>query len=69
MRTPRYALADDRIRAVMADFHIDPVRLSRHVIVRALHPDPEKAASMVNALMDLYLRQIRTTRGTRPTPD
>ncbi|MBN8247024.1 MAG: polysaccharide biosynthesis tyrosine autokinase [Verrucomicrobia bacterium] len=54
---PRYALAEDRIRAVTQDLDVEPIRLTRFVIVRARHPDPKRAADMVNTLMDVYLRQ------------
>jgi len=54
---PRYALAEDRISAVTQDLSVDPIRLTRYVIVRARHPDPRRAADMVNTLMDVYLRQ------------
>jgi len=54
---PRYALAEDRIGAVKGDFKVDPIRLTRFVVVRARHPDPKRAADMVNTLMDVYLHQ------------
>lgn len=54
---PRYALAEDRVEAVARDFDVEPVRLTRLVLVKANHPDPRRAADMVNTLLDVYLTQ------------
>lgn len=54
---PRYALAEDPIEAVGRDIDVEPIRLTRLVIIKAKHTDPRRAADMVNTLMDLYLIQ------------
>ncbi|MBX3732386.1 MAG: polysaccharide biosynthesis tyrosine autokinase [Verrucomicrobiae bacterium] len=62
---PRYALSEDRIRAVTEDIQVDPVRLSRLVYIKARHTDPRRAADMVNTLMEAYQRQSRDRKMTK----
>ncbi|MBL9173438.1 MAG: polysaccharide biosynthesis tyrosine autokinase [Verrucomicrobiales bacterium] len=54
---PRYAPADDKVKRVSEDIEVEPERLTRLVVIKARHPDPRRAADMVNTLMDLYLIQ------------
>lgn len=53
----RYAQALDKVSAVMEDYTIAPVRLSRLVEVKAEHPNPKVAMDMANTLVDIFIQQ------------
>lgn len=51
----RYARKMDIIKAVAQDISVSPIRLSRLVEIKVEHPDPKKAADIVNTLCDEFL--------------
>jgi len=56
-RDSRYAGAKDTFRAVLGDYTITPIRLSRLVNIRAEHTDPKVAQIMANSLAEVYIKQ------------
>jgi capsular exopolysaccharide synthesis family protein len=52
---PRYQGQEDFISAVTRDITIDPIRQTRLIRVRVLHPKRETACSMANTLVKLFL--------------
>jgi succinoglycan biosynthesis transport protein ExoP len=52
---PRYAEKQDKVKAVLSDIQISPVRLTRLVEVKARHPNSQVAADMANTLTDLFI--------------
>ena len=52
---PRYAKAIDRPLAVSQDITVDPVRLTRLVEVKVLHPKPRVAEDIANTLLEMFL--------------
>ena len=54
---PRYSKAIDRAMAVSHDITIDPVRMTRLVEVKVLHPKPRVAEDIANTLLEMFLSQ------------
>jgi len=54
---PRYATEQDKIKAVLNDIEIAPIRLTRLVEIKARHPNSQVAADMANTTVDLFMTQ------------
>jgi len=52
---PRYAEKQDKVKAVLSDIQISPIRLTRLVEVKARHPNSQVAADIANTLTDLFI--------------
>ena len=52
---PRYAEKQDKVKAVLSDIQISPIRLTRLVEVKARHPNNQTAADMANTLTELFI--------------
>ena len=53
----RYAKTRDVIRSVTEDITVAPIRATRLIEVKANHTDPQMAATMVNTLVQIYVKQ------------
>ncbi len=53
----RYKEALDRIKAVNDDIHIEPIRLTRLVEVKARHPVQARARDIANTVLDIFLAE------------
>jgi len=53
----RYKKQRDITQAVLNDFNIVPIRLTRLVDIKVLHPNQKRAQEMANTLVELFLDQ------------
>src|SRR2546426_6361134 len=53
----RYAKSLDLSRSLSEDITIAPIRLSRLMDVKVQHPNPQQAAAIANALVEIFLQQ------------
>src|SRR5881394_457776 len=56
-KDPRYAKSGDLPKAVSEDITIAPIRLSRLMDVKVQHPNPQQAAAIANALVEIFIQQ------------
>src|SRR3989441_7287035 len=56
-KDPRYAKSLDLSRSLSEDITIAPIRLSRLMDVKVQHPNPQQAAAIANALVEIFLQQ------------
>jgi len=54
---PRYAPHQDKVKAVLNDLEIAPIRLTRLVEVKARHPNNQVASDIANTTVDVFLTQ------------
>ncbi len=54
---PRYAPEQDKVKAVLEDLEIAPIRLTRLVEVKARHPNNQVAADIANTTVDMFMVQ------------
>ncbi len=61
----RYAPAQDKVKAVLGDLSIEPIRLTRLVEVKARHPNNQVAADIANTATDLFILQNQDRRSQK----
>ena len=58
----RYRKSEDVVEAISQDITISPVRLTRLVEIKVRHPDPIRAQSMTEKLLELFLEENKTRK-------
>ncbi len=53
-KDPRYSVYVDRVKAVLSDVTVAPIRISRLVDVRVAHTEPKKAQEIANTLLTMF---------------
>lgn len=62
---PRYKESTDRTEALNRDIILEPIRLTRIVLVKARHPVPTRARDIANTLLDLFIADNQDQKSFR----